>query len=616
MTLLADHLWQSTLFAAAIALLTLAFRRNRPHVRYWLWFAASMKFLIPFGALVALGGQVEWRYAQAAPIELTETFEAVTQPFSQSALTAGPRRALGGSEDLPLRRMLTSGLMMIWVTGSVVVLFVWALRWRRMARLVGRASSITDGSVVEALSRIEARSTPEASTLRIVASDARHEPGVFGLRHPVLLWPRGIEERLTDRQIEAILAHEIAHVSRRDNLTAALHMLVEAIFWFHPLAWWIGAWLVEERERACDEDVIASGSDPNVYAESILKTCQFYVEAPLVCVVGVTGSDLKKRIERIMTSRQGSRVTGWKRVLLAATACIAIAIPFGVGVSNAQQPVVIGTQPLEISDQGFEVATVRPNKSGVMRVSLRMLPGGTYEAFNVTLESMIRMAFRMGDRQIAGGPEWITRDRFDIVGKWPEGGPPAVMERMQKLLVDRFALKAHKETRELPIYELVLADRNGKTGPQLTVSTADCTAGARGRGDAVAGRGPAPIATLRPGERPSCGVTNGRGRVAGGGQSMAQLAASLSRYSGRTVVDRTGLTGRFDYDLEFAMDPSIQAPGIGGGLPPDPQATRAADPEGVSIFTAVQDQLGLKLESARGPVDVVVIDSVSQPTEN
>ena len=114
----------------------------------------------------------------------------------------------------------------------------------------------------------------------------------------MLLWPRSIGARLSDEQVEAILAHELAHVRRRDNLTAAIHMVVQSVFWFHPLVWWLGARLVDERERACDEDVIRLGSEPQVYAEGILKTCEFYVESPLACVSGVTGSDLKKRIER------------------------------------------------------------------------------------------------------------------------------------------------------------------------------------------------------------------------------------------------------------------------------------------------------------------------------
>ena len=118
----------------------------------------------------------------------------------------------------------------------------------------------------------------------------------------MLLWPRAISERLTDEQIEAVLAHELCHLRRGDNLAALFHLGVQTVFWFHPLVWWIGARLITERERACDEEVIRRGSERETYAESILKTCQFFVESPLACVSGVTGSDLKKRIEEIMTN--------------------------------------------------------------------------------------------------------------------------------------------------------------------------------------------------------------------------------------------------------------------------------------------------------------------------
>src|SRR5207249_5075322 len=125
-------------------------------------------------------------------------------------------------------------------------------------------------------------------------------PGVVGLFRPILLLPASIEERLTMLQLDAVLAHELCHVRRRDNLTSAIHMIVEAIFWFHPLVWWIGARLVEERERACDEAVLSLGSEPHDYAEAILKVCSQYVESPLACTSGVSGSDLKKRIQAIL----------------------------------------------------------------------------------------------------------------------------------------------------------------------------------------------------------------------------------------------------------------------------------------------------------------------------
>jgi len=116
-----------------------------------------------------------------------------------------------------------------------------------------------------------------------MSSPLRLEPGVFGVREPVLLLPEGITDRLTAPQLEAIVAHEMCHVRRQDNLTAALHMVVEILFWFHPLVWWIRARLVAERERACDEEVLRATAKPAVYAEGILNVCKFYIESPLVC---------------------------------------------------------------------------------------------------------------------------------------------------------------------------------------------------------------------------------------------------------------------------------------------------------------------------------------------
>lgn len=262
----------------------------------------------------------------------------------------------------------------------------------------------------------------------------------------------------------------------------------------------------------------------------------------------------------------------------------------------------------------FDVATVKPNKAGEMRVSMRIIPGGAYEAFNVTLGAMIRLAYRLQEYQLVGAPAWVDQDRFDIVGKPPAGEPLDLQPRMQSLLAERFNLKAHEETREFPIYALVVANPNGKLGAKMTPSSVDCAALARGRGNA-----PTPPTLPAPGTRPECGVTNNGGKIAAGGFTMTQLANTLSQFAGRTVIDRTGLSGAFNIDLEFTPDPGLRGRGAGGGLPPSapaPGSERVVDPSGLSIFTAVQEQLGLKLDSQRGPLPVLVIDSVSQPTEN
>ncbi|MGH9587801.1 MAG: M56 family metallopeptidase, partial [Acidobacteriaceae bacterium] len=117
----------------------------------------------------------------------------------------------------------------------------------------------------------------------VLSSSAAIEPGIFGVFRPVLLFPEGIPERLSAEQMRAIVAHEMCHVRRRDNLTFAIHMVVETLFWFHPMVWWIGSRLIEERERACDQAVVQAGSEAQVYAEGILNVCKFYVESPLAC---------------------------------------------------------------------------------------------------------------------------------------------------------------------------------------------------------------------------------------------------------------------------------------------------------------------------------------------
>lgn len=286
-------------------------------------------------------------------------------------------------------------------------------------------------------------------------------------------------------------------------------------------------------------------------------------------------------------------------------------------LASVQVAVVRAQAPAASERKSFEVATIKPNKSGEMRVSMRIIPGGAYEAFNVTLGAMIRQAYRLQDFQLIGAPAWVDQNRFDIVGKVPAGEPLDLPARVQSLVLERFNLKAREETREAPIYALIVANQNGKLGPKLTPSTKDCAAAARGRGNAptpTPPTGPPP-----PGTRPDCGITMGGGRIVAGGQSMAQLANTLSQFSGRTVVDRTGLAGNYDFDLEFTPDPGLRGRGPGGGLPPAapaPGSDRVVDATGVTIFTAIQEQLGLKLDSQRGPVPVLVIESVSQPTEN
>src|SRR5438552_9545874 len=225
---------------------------------------------------------------------------------------------------------------------------------------------LREGREVEALLLIECI-TGMQQRIELLSSRASLEPGIFGIAQPVLVWPEGISERLDDAHLEAILAHELWHVRRRDNLAAALHMVVEAIFWFHPLVWWLGARLMEERERACDEEVLESGSDRQVYAESSLKSCEFCVGYPLACVPGVTGADLKKRMAYIMTKNLSRKLDFGRKLLLSASGLVAVAAPIVFGLLKpAQSRAESQAQDTLPAVPAFESAWIKPNNGEPM----------------------------------------------------------------------------------------------------------------------------------------------------------------------------------------------------------------------------------------------------------
>ena len=277
---LANHLWQSTLFAVPVALLALALRKNRAAVRYWLWLAASVKFLIPFSLLVDAGRRLEWRSHPAiSQPQFSYAVDQIVRPFA--TLAPAPPQTAAPSAPVEFSTILLG----VWLCGAAIGAVCWFRSWRRINAAKRSASPLYLKLPIPAFS------TP-----------GQMEPGVFGIRKPVLLLPEGIMDRLTPAQLEAVFAHELCHVRRRDNLTAAIHTVVETIFWFHPLVWWIRARLVEEREHACDEEVLGKVGDAQDYAEGILNVCKLYLESPLTCVAGVMGSDLKKTENKAFTA--------------------------------------------------------------------------------------------------------------------------------------------------------------------------------------------------------------------------------------------------------------------------------------------------------------------------
>jgi beta-lactamase regulating signal transducer with metallopeptidase domain len=315
---LLNHLWQSTAVVAVIGIWAYLLRDHRAEARYWLWFAAVIKFLVPFSLLIMLGAHlaprmplstavvpVLGRVVTPAPPELDITPLAAPAPSAAS---------VPGHADAPRDNRTAQILLGLWASGAALVLGRWALRWWRLREAVHASIPLSIAA------SIPVRSAPTAM-----------EPGVIGVLRPILLLPHAIEEHLSVEELQAVVLHELEHVRRRDNLSACISMLVQSLFWFYPLVWWVGRRLIVERENACDQAVIAAGCDRETYAQGILNVCKLYVASPLACAAGVAGADLRRRMESIMTQRPGTALGAVTTALLSVTAAVAVLLPIALG---------------------------------------------------------------------------------------------------------------------------------------------------------------------------------------------------------------------------------------------------------------------------------------------
>ncbi len=277
---------------------------------------------------------------------------------------------------------------------------------------------------------------------------------------------------------------------------------------------------------------------------------------------------------------------------------------FGLGLGAAACVISLHAQAPGGTPPAFEVASIKENVSASDNASVRAQPGGRVSVSNNSLRNIIRNAYNVQNYQIIGGPDWINTVRWDINAKAPDDAPPQqLLLMLRTLLADRFKLVVRDETREMPIYALILARPDGRLGSQLRASAVDCAAIFA----AAKAKGETPPPTTN--GRPTCGTRTTRGNMMTTGVTMTDLARNLAPFTGRPVVDKTGLTGAFDVDLTWTPEQG----------PPGPDGTAAAAPpssDSVSLYTAVQEQLGLKLDAQRGPVDVLVIDSVQRPVED
>jgi uncharacterized protein (TIGR03435 family) len=256
---------------------------------------------------------------------------------------------------------------------------------------------------------------------------------------------------------------------------------------------------------------------------------------------------------------------------------------------------LISLETLSAQSPAFDVVSIKHNTSGLPGFSGGLVPGGRLEFVNTPAARLIRLAYPTQTSELVGAPDWVMSERYDVTAVTnPQTTRAEIQQMLKALLAERFRLVVHQETRERPTFSLVLARSDRRLGPQIRRIDLDCAA------VEAANRKNEPVPLAANGA-PPCGIFQQGSIYKAGGITMALFSQELSSAAGRVVVDRTGLTGNYELTLRY----STQTP-AGSGSADDPP----------SIFTALQEQLGLKLEPSSTPVPVLVIDQVDHPTPN
>lgn len=349
--MLANHLWQATLFSLLALAAAVSLRRAPARARYFAWLVALLKFALPSFFLFFLASQagldlssVSLRDArpESGAINVSPLLSPVTSPApfvraeepeaSESAAsvaaTSETKSAAGGFS-------LTGVAFCLWLAGCALLALSWLRKSYALAASIRKGREVDTGREADALRRVKS-AFGVGREVRLVVTTAVSEPGVWGVLRPVVVLPDGVAERLDDAELETVFMHELAHVKRWDNLAGNFQRSLCCLFWFHPVVWFINRQLLAEREQACDDMVVRRGGSSEVYANGIAKVCRYCLGREDVGLSKVTGSDLKRRVERIITRTAGKRMSLTHALVLSllTAAALTLSIASGKGVSD------------------------------------------------------------------------------------------------------------------------------------------------------------------------------------------------------------------------------------------------------------------------------------------
>ncbi len=520
---------------------------------------------------------------------------------------------------------LFSAIVTLWLGGVLILL-------TRLAAGCWRVRQISAVARLEPVSRWQSLAEDIAGRLGLhraflVVDSARvATPTVIGWLRPVVLLPVAALAGLTPRQVEAILAHEIAHIRRHDFAINILQTLAETVLFYHPAVWWMSARIRTEREHCCDDVAVAVSGDATEYAAALTELAAWSITHPPLAMAATRGP-LLSRVRRLLRLPDSDRRPGRTLAVAVVLMCVV------VGMLGA----ILRAQPLGLADgqRGFGPPQVNrllgvnlfpgpvqlPGEDPIGARAWKVIVVGTgaevtYLGFSA--RSVIRQAYGLENTPIVG-PRWIDDETFDLTVPadlaMANGRPDEEQTRaaLRQMLEGQLGLMTHRETRTFPAYALVTVNTNGRLGSSLKPSTIDCFAGGPNPRPNANPATIGPVLRERRQTRRICGIDDNFFGLSGAHVTMAELVSEFHRRQyplspDREVVDRTGLTGAYDFELRFGLLP-IAAIGHANY-----RIGRLLEPFGIrSIFTALPEQLGLKLVDTTVSREVLVIDQINRP---
>jgi uncharacterized protein (TIGR03435 family) len=598
---LVHFLWQgltiALLYAAARRIMA---RRSSPNGRYLLACAALAAMMAAPLATWRLIQQPDaspgapYHIRSIPPAPSTTGVDAATLPDSVRATVPSVQPA-----------QFLAWIVIVWLAGAAAFWFRLAGGWVVAARMRSMLVRRAPPEWQEALRKLGAQ-IRLSRPVPLLVSALVQVPTVVGWLRPVVLVPVGALGGLPAEYLDVLLLHELAHIRRHDYLVNMLQSVAEALLFYHPAVWWVSGHIRAERELCCDDVAVSISGNALTYARALVHL-ESYRPSHAGAALAANGGSLADRIARLLGQSRPAVRTGLGPVVVTIAVLLATAA-YGLFGQSKTHP-------------AFDVATIKRNVSAqdaaTGRMGVAYKPGGRIIATNVPLRLLIQFAYAahdspyqghsdpLGASQVIAGPAWIDSERYDIQAK-PESNTDQehAWLMLQTLLADRFRLTLHRETRELPVYNLTAKKSGLKLPPAKDTTCLSFPPGTTPQpmpGTSDCGYAPLFLSSTELG-------------IEGRKLHMADLVRGLARALGQPVLDKTGFTGEFDIDLNYTDEDAMKSPA--SAAPDDADPSRLPTGPNLSIVSAAMDQLGLKLQPARGPVEVLVVDHAERPTPN